>query len=100
MSTKYQSLPVKYGSGPGVGKDFYYDIPKTVSDAKKQGWTKEERPANQHLPTLELYCPNPSVLCALYEPDTGNAAGLQIGVSCTLNIDYKKKNLQHHGLPW
>ncbi|XP_026314869.1 uncharacterized protein LOC113226459 isoform X2 [Hyposmocoma kahamanoa] len=74
-------LRAKFAVGLGIGRDFFFEVPETISDAREQGWIREERPANQHLPTLQLYCANPTVLCVLYEPDTENAAGLQIGVN-------------------
>lgn len=84
LITLLSCLPAKFDIGLGIGRDFFFEVPQTISAAEELGWTRAERLANQNLPTLKLYCPNPAVLCALFEPDTGFAAGLQIGVSLLL----------------
>ncbi|XP_045776564.1 uncharacterized protein LOC123874993 [Maniola jurtina] len=72
-------LKVKFDAAllPWSGKDCFYDVPRTTSDAIEQGWVLIERPEGPR-PTLVLFCPADPHLCAFYDDETSHVAGLQI----------------------
>ncbi|XP_034833955.1 uncharacterized protein [Maniola hyperantus] len=73
------ALKVKFDAAmaPWSGKDCFYDIPRTTTDAIDLGWKRTERPKGP-LPTLVLLCPADPHLCAFFDDETGHVAGLQI----------------------
>ncbi|KAM3962448.1 uncharacterized protein ACR2FA_003348 [Aphomia sociella] len=71
-------LRVRFDVGLFIGKNFFINVPRTVSEALNQRWVSYERP-ERRLSSLQMYCPGNRVLCALYD-DNGNVCGLQIGI--------------------
>ncbi|KAJ2939772.1 hypothetical protein O0L34_g17963 [Tuta absoluta] len=70
-------LKVRFGVG-GFGTDHYVTLPLTVSEAKDQDWTQEER-ADKPLPSLVMYCHSSYIICVMYD-DTEYAAGIQVAL--------------------
>ncbi|XP_060805302.1 uncharacterized protein LOC106129042 [Amyelois transitella] len=76
---KYNGLRVKYGwSDALVDKEYFFTLPRTISDAEGQGWKRTERPPNA-LPELRMYCPQGRGVCPLYDT-AGFVSGLQIAL--------------------
>ncbi|CAG4931194.1 unnamed protein product [Parnassius apollo] len=79
VSGKLKSgLRVKFSVGIRPGIDFFFPLPRTVYDAKCEGWTLTERPSG-HMPSLVMYCPGERIVCTMFDQDE-NIAGLQIAV--------------------
>ncbi|CAH4031502.1 unnamed protein product [Pieris brassicae] len=74
---QYNGLRVKFGwSDALVDKEYFYNIPRTIAQAEKEGWRRIERPPGP-LPELRLYCPSDRYVCPLFDT-AGFVAGLQI----------------------
>lgn len=73
-------LTVKFGWSDALADmEYFYKIPRTITDAETDGWKRTERPAGA-LPELRMYCPPGRGVCPLYDT-AGFVAGLQLAVS-------------------
>jgi hypothetical protein len=71
---------VKFGWSDSLAdKEYFYKIPRTISNAESEGWKRTERPSGA-LPELRMYCPPGRGVCPLYDT-AGFVAGLQLAVS-------------------
>ncbi|RVE44600.1 hypothetical protein evm_010738 [Chilo suppressalis] len=76
---RYNGLRVKFGWSDALAdKDYFYTIPRTISDAESLTWKRTERPPGA-LPELRMYCPPGRGVCPLYDT-AGFVAGLQLAL--------------------
>ncbi|XP_032521368.2 uncharacterized protein LOC116773093 [Danaus plexippus] len=74
---QYNGLRVKFGWSDALAdKEYFFNIPRILSQAESDGWRRMERPPGP-LPELRLYCPVGRAVCPLYDP-SGFVAGLQL----------------------
>lgn len=60
-------------------REYFFRIPRTLSEAEAEGWRRTERPPGP-LPELKMYCPPGRAVCPLFDT-SGFVAGLQLAVS-------------------
>ncbi|CAK1583379.1 unnamed protein product [Parnassius mnemosyne] len=76
---QYDGLRVKFGWSDALAdKEYFFSIPRTVSDAVSKGWRRTERPPGP-LPELRMYCSVGRNVCPLYDT-AGFIAGLQVAI--------------------
>ncbi|KAL4705608.1 hypothetical protein ACJJTC_012855 [Scirpophaga incertulas] len=76
---KYDGLRVKFGWSDALAdKEYFFKIPRTITDAEAAGWKRTERPAGP-LPELKMYCPVGRGVCPLFD-SAGFVAGLQLAL--------------------
>lgn len=71
---------VKFDIGIGIGSSFFYDIPRTASDAISEGWTLKDQPSDLPVTSVDMYCFSDLIVCTFYAAN-GDVAGMQIAVS-------------------
>lgn len=67
-------------SNIGINETYFFTIPRTIQDAKAEGFNITLRPEGP-MAELQMYCPRGAVVCPLYHPSSEFVAGLQIAVS-------------------
>ncbi|XP_064074004.1 uncharacterized protein LOC113403928 isoform X1 [Vanessa tameamea] len=74
---QYNGLRVKFGWSEALAnKEYFYKIPRTITQAENEGWRRTERPPGP-MEELRLYCSTGRTLCPLYDP-TGFVSGIQL----------------------
>lgn len=76
---QYDGLRVKFGWSDALADmEYFYKIPRSISEAESEGWRRTERPPGP-LKELRMYCPPGRYVCPLFDT-AGFVAGLQISV--------------------
>ncbi|KAJ0173787.1 hypothetical protein K1T71_010936 [Dendrolimus kikuchii] len=76
---QYDGLRVKFGWSDALADmEYFFKIPRTISEAESEGWRRTERPPGP-LKELRMYCPPGRYVCSLYDT-AGFVAGLQIAI--------------------
>ncbi|XP_026735060.1 uncharacterized protein LOC113498978 isoform X1 [Trichoplusia ni] len=76
---QYDGLRVKFGWSDALADmEYFFSIPRTISEVETEGWTRTERPPGP-LPELRMYCPPGRTVCPLYDT-AGFVAGLMIAL--------------------
>ncbi|KAJ8724093.1 hypothetical protein PYW07_008073 [Mythimna separata] len=76
---QYDGLRVKFGWSDALADmEYFFTIPRTISDVENEGWQRTERPPGP-LPELRMYCPPGRIVCPLYDT-AGFVAGLMVAL--------------------
>ncbi|XP_013171136.1 PREDICTED: uncharacterized protein LOC106120358 [Papilio xuthus] len=76
---QYDGYRVKFGWSDALAdKEYFFSLPRVVSDAEAKGWRRTERPPGP-LPELRMYCSTGKNVCPLYDT-AGFIAGLQVAI--------------------
>lgn len=76
----FLSLAVRFDIGVNIGGSFFYDIPRTVTDAVSEGWTLKDQPSDLPVTSVDMYCYSDLIVCTFYDAN-GDVAGMQVAVS-------------------
>ncbi|XP_047994746.1 uncharacterized protein LOC125232943 [Leguminivora glycinivorella] len=71
---------IRFDIGVIFGRSFFFDIPRTLSEAVSERWVQRTPPLGLPVTSVTMYCYSDNVVCNFYDSN-GDVAGLQIGLN-------------------
>ncbi|XP_047994805.1 uncharacterized protein LOC125232986 [Leguminivora glycinivorella] len=70
---------VRFDVGDDIGGSFFYDIPRTLTDAVSNGWVSQTQPDGLPVKSVSMYCYSDNIVCCFYDAN-GDVAGMQVAL--------------------
>ncbi|XP_063387652.1 uncharacterized protein LOC134673585 [Cydia fagiglandana] len=70
----YEKSHVRFDVGVVFGQSFFFDVPRTLSDAVSEGWVQQTQADGLPVTSVSMYCYSDNIVCNFYDSD-GDVAG-------------------------
>ncbi|XP_063539355.1 uncharacterized protein LOC134748484 [Cydia strobilella] len=72
-------LRIRFDIGVNFGGTFFFDIPRTLTNAVSEGWVSQTQADGLPVTSVSMYCYSDNIVCCFYDSN-GDVAGVQVAL--------------------